>query len=153
MSRHQIPSERKVLYYGGVVLTAIGFILFFSTFVTFGANMGRFNHSMYGAQSEFTRALAGIVLIGIGSAMRTVGARGLAGSGVILDPEKARRDIEPWSRMVGGAVKDALSETDLGTKPQKPSATATPEIKVRCQQCKSLNDESAKFCNQCGNGL
>lgn len=31
-----------------------------------------------------------------------------AGSGVILDPEKAKEELEPFSRMAGGMVKDAL---------------------------------------------
>ena len=39
--------------------------------------------------------------------------RGLAGSGVVLDPEKAREDVEPWSRMAGGVVKDALDESGI----------------------------------------
>jgi ribosomal protein L40E len=25
-----------------------------------------------------------------------------------------------------------------------------PQIKVRCRRCQALNDEAAKFCNQCG---
>jgi hypothetical protein len=38
---------------------------------------------------------------------------GLAGSGVKLDPEEARRDVEPWSRMTGGVLKDAMDEAGI----------------------------------------
>ena len=42
-----------------------------------------------------------------------IAARGLAGSGVVLDPEKARTDVEPWTRMAGGMVGDALDEAGI----------------------------------------
>jgi hypothetical protein len=52
----------------------------------------------------------------------------------------------------------------LGRRPSKPAAAADydpvlvaqpvppppPLIKVRCLGCRSLNDEVARFCNQCG---
>lgn len=30
---------------------------------------------------------------------------------------------------------------------------AAPVINIRCKACQSLNDESAKFCNQCGSAI
>ena len=48
-----------------------------------------------------------------GGIMTNIGQRGLAGAGVVLDPEAARRDVEPWSRMAGGMLKDALDEADI----------------------------------------
>ncbi|MEM6692170.1 MAG: zinc ribbon domain-containing protein, partial [Planctomycetota bacterium] len=76
---------------------------------------------------------------------RTVGARGLAGSGVLLDPEQAREDLEPYSRMAGGMVKDAMTEADidLSGKPER-------IIMIRCTSCDALCQESANFCQQCG---
>jgi hypothetical protein len=38
---------------------------------------------------------------------------GLAGSGLKLDPQGARRDVEPWARMTGGVVKDAMDEAGI----------------------------------------
>jgi hypothetical protein len=35
----------------------------------------------------------------------------------------------------------------------QPGNTGGLAITVRCRQCKSLNDESAKYCNQCGSQL
>ena len=49
----------------------------------------------------------------VGGIVSGIGRAGAAGSGLILDPEKAREDIEPWSRMTGGVVKDALNEAGL----------------------------------------
>lgn len=42
-----------------------------------------------------------------------LGRMGLAGSGMVLDPEGARRDVEPWARMAGGVVKDAIDEAGV----------------------------------------
>jgi len=63
--------------------------------------------------SSAIRAVGGMVLIIAGAVIRGIGVRGLAGSGVILDPKKAREDVEPWARMAGGIVKDAVEETGL----------------------------------------
>jgi len=40
---------------------------------------------------------------------------GAAGSGIVLDPERAREDVEPWARMAGGVVKDALDEAGIAS--------------------------------------
>lgn len=153
MPRHEISGERKALYYGGLGLMGLGFLLFISVFFSAATSFGNFHNFERRTQSQATRAIAGMVLMVVGGGLRTVGARGLAGSGVILDPQKARQDVEPWSRMAGGVVKDALSEADLpkvlGGQHQEPASV----VKVRCQQCKALNDEDAKFCKQCGAGL
>jgi hypothetical protein len=85
--------------------------------------------------------------------MMNVAARGLAGSGVVLDPEQARKDLEPWSRMSGGMVQDALSEVEVVTKIVDRLESPEPRIKVRCQKCQALNDETAKYCDQCGSAI
>lgn len=50
-----------------------------------------------------------------------LGHSGLAGSGMKLDPQEARRDLEPWSRMSGGILKDTLDEAgvSLSTESQQ----------------------------------
>ena len=65
------------------------------------------------ARSSMARGVGGMALLIIGGFVRGIGARGLAGSGVVLDPEQARRELEPYSRMAGGMVKDALDEADV----------------------------------------
>jgi hypothetical protein len=75
--------------------------------------------------------------------IRAVGARDLAGSGTVLDPKLARRDLEPYSRMAGGMVKDALEEADVAASPER-------VVKIRCRACEALSDETSKFCGQCG---
>ena len=52
-------------------------------------------------------------IIVAGGIMMKIGQRGLAGAGVVLDPEAARRDLEPWSRMGGGMIKDAMDEAGI----------------------------------------
>jgi hypothetical protein len=146
--KRQIPPERQALYYGGMALAGVGLLLFLSVFVTGMANFGNFDHFEERARSEGLRGIGGMVLMMAGVALMNVGARGLAGSGVVLDPRKAREDVEPWARMAGGVARDALDETGLlreGTSPPPP-----PVVKVRCLKCRALNDEGSKFCNQCG---
>ena len=94
------------------------------------------------------RAFAGIGLIIVGSAVGRVGARGLAGSGTVLDPERAREDLEPYSRLVGGMVKDALEEVKPGA-----GAKAEKVIMTKCPACGKLNEEDSKFCQECGKQL
>ena len=149
----QIPPERKALYYGGMALSGIGALLFLSTFVTFMANFGNFDDFEGRARSGGFRALGGMVLIVVGGIMMGVGARGWAGSGIVLDPQRARKDVEPWSRMGGGIVQDALSEVEVAKKFEQRLDSPEPHVKVRCRNCQALNDETAKFCNQCGSAL
>jgi hypothetical protein len=146
----QLPPERKALYYGGMGLTGVGFLLFISVFFTGAANFGNFDHFEERARSEMFRAITGMVLMMAGGFMMRVGAKGWAGSGVVLDPEKAREDVEPWSRMAGGVAQDALSEVEMVKKIEDRLEASPPAVKIRCQKCQALNDEAAKFCNQCG---
>ena len=89
-----------------------------------------------------------MTLLVVGAIIRSIGARGMAGSGVVLDPKRAREDLEPYSRMSGGMVKDALEEADLGG-----AREPVQVVMVRCSSCKSLNQETAKFCQECGSKL
>lgn len=150
LSRRQIPPERKALYYGGLLVVCAGFLLFISTFITGLTNFGDFNDFPGQVKSDGFRAFGGMLLIIVGSALSRIGARGWAGAGIILDPEKARKDVEPWSRMAGGVVQDALSETEILKQDKDASNSPAPPVKVRCRNCHALNDEDAKFCDQCG---
>lgn len=137
MKKYQVSEGRKTLYYLGMGLAVLGVILFFSAFFT-GMSADPWD------QTGFGTPIAGFAMIFIGSILMGIGRLGLAGSGVVLDPEKAREDLEPFSRQGGGMLSDALDEVDLF----KPSAEQV--IKVRCTQCEALNDEHAKYCSQCG---
>lgn len=112
--RTQISGERQTMYYLGLVLTIIGFLVFISIFVSAASSMG---DPMMGLGldpgSMLLRGVIGIGLIIAGSVVRSVGARGAAGAGVVLDPQQARRDLEPWSRMAGGMLQDAVDESGL----------------------------------------
>lgn len=152
-ARRQIPAERKALYYTGMALSAIGFVMFLSTFVMLISSAGNFAHDFSRGPSQFMAAFVGIILIIIGKVMMHVGSQGLAGAGIVLDPEQARRDVEPWSRMGGGMLNDALSEVDTLQILNAPQDEPPAVIKIRCQHCRALNDEQAKFCDQCGSAV
>ncbi len=146
--KHQISEERRTVYYLGVALMVVGGLLFASVFVTFAVHFGDFSNFESRAKSEMWRALLGMGLMIVGGIVRRIGARGLAGYGVVLDPEKAREELEPYSRMTGGMVKDALEEAqiDLGGKKER-------VIMIKCQSCGKLNEEDSKFCQECGKRL
>lgn len=153
----EINKPRKILYYVGLCLIIIGIITFLSTFLSFfnlsrTINLPNVNFATpynplvsrsFSATNSFLPAFIGIILTWIGSAVMNVGKKGLAGSGVILDPKKAREDLKPYSRQIGGMVQDAFEELDTTT-------ITTTIVKIRCNHCKSLNDEDSKFCKSCG---
>lgn len=142
----KISEERKIAYYIGLGLMVAGGLLFASTFLTFAVGMGDFANMEANASSGMIRALAGMGLLFVGAIVRGIGARGLAGSGAVLDPERAREDLEPYSRMVGGMAQDALDEADINLGGGRPQEV----VRVRCQACRELNEEDARFCKACG---
>lgn len=145
-----ISPDRKAMYYCGIGLSIAGLLLFLSTFASFFWNFGNFDNFESGARSSGLRAVGGIVLLIVGGVLRGIGMRGWAGSGVILDPEQAQRDVEPWARMTGGLAQNMLSEIDLVKKIENRLDSPPATAKVRCPKCHSLNDEAAKFCGECG---
>lgn len=152
----QISPERKWIYYTGLTLTVLGLLSFLSTFVTFAMHFGDFSNFEDNARSEMGRAVLGMVLMIVGGVVTGIGARGPAGSGLLLDPERASRDLEPFARM-SGRLKDAefsemhtLRETIEGLGGRTRQEEAGPAVKVRCRGCQALNDEEDKFCGQCG---
>ena len=153
MGRH-ISEGRKTAFYVGRVITIIGVLLFLSTFVTFIANFGNFDNFEGRAKSEAARAFGGMILIVIGSVISNAGARGAAGSGMILDPEQARDDLESFSRMRGGMLKDTLDEADIHLGHSN-VVVAPPEkvVMIKCRECGKLNEEDSKFCQECGKAL
>lgn len=149
-----ISPARQKLYYGGLMLMIVGGVLFGSNFVimplTMMSETDRWDFDAHRRGMGFfaLRGIGGMALMIIGGILRGIGARGWAGSGLVLDPERARQDLAPYSRMTGGMVDDALGEVDLSRV-----SLGQPVVKVRCRQCQALNDEHAKFCSQCGSAM
>jgi hypothetical protein len=142
---NEISEGRKVAYYLGACLQVVGALMFVSVFFTAAANFGDFENFNARAKSEMFRGFGGMSLLVVGAVIRSIGAKGMAGSGVILDPKQAREDLEPYSRMAGGLVKDALDEAEVGF-----GREPTQVVMVRCPSCRGLNQELAKFCQECG---
>ncbi len=144
-----ISPERKSLYMLGWVVSGVGLVLFLSNFfVVGGVGVPGASSSMSGMA---VRSVVGILLVAAGGGMRRVAARGVAGSGLVLDPERARGELEPWSRMAGGMVGDALDEADvdLGRRASEPERV----VMIKCGACGKLNEEDSKFCQECGRAL
>jgi hypothetical protein len=157
----QISESRKNTYYLGMGMAGIGLVLFFVPFLGVAcALMSGPSDPSEIVGPAFAIGIFGFILVFAGSIVMGIGRRGAAGSGLILDPDKAREDLKPWSKMAGGMLDDTLSEvkpvqkvvehlTEEHAAPHEPPQA----IKVRCRECHSLNDEDARFCDQCGGQL
>jgi hypothetical protein len=100
------------------------------------------------------RGAGGIAVSLVGQVVRQIGLRGLAGSGIVLDPARARNDLKPWAHMAGGLVNDALTEVnDSGHARPNAFPPQPVAVKVRCPKCRTLNDEDARFCKACAIAL
>jgi ribosomal protein L40E len=144
----KISKERKITYYIGNGMMVLGLILFISVFFSFSSAMNK----PFSGPPSFSNAIIGIVLIISGAIVSNIGAKGVAGSGLKLDPEEAREDLKPFNEAKGEMINDVISNIDAVshiTKSQAPKEI----IKVRCRNCNGLNDEDAKFCKSCGSSL
>lgn len=159
----QISEERKNWYKIGLVMQIAGMCLFTLPFVAIVLVMissaldGGFEpRGIVIVPIAFGIGFIGFALIAAGGVVRGVAARGKAGSGLTLDPEQARKDLEPWSRMGGGVVKDALDEAgvdigQVGTQFMRGGASEPQKVvMIKCTHCGKLNDEDSKFCQECG---
>jgi hypothetical protein len=100
--------------------------------------------------AEFKERLPAVMLksmaiAAVGGLLKKIGARGLAGAGLILNPDRARKDLKPYSKMAGGMLEDALENRDLSQ-----SVSPGETIKIRCRPCGWLNEEDSNFCHECG---
>lgn len=143
MAKKEISNSRKGLFYVGMVCIAVGLIMFLSTFVRVLMGSDDFLSGNSSMMTMMGPGFIGFVLIVIGNILRTLGVRGAAGSGMVLDPKQAREDLKPWTQMAGGMVKDAIGEV-------KDDTDRSSAIKIRCTHCRALNDEDASFCKACG---
>lgn len=138
---------RKAAYYIGGSMMVLGFLLFISNFFSIAFDSGRMDPFSHNPMPGLIfRGVGGMLLMIVGAYVRSVGARGAAGSGLILNPRQAREDLKPWAQTAGGLVKDALDEVQLTA----PTAAKTEVVKIRCPKCRELNDEDARFCKHCG---
>ena len=141
----QITLERKATYYLGMVLIIVGVITIIISMLSFMNSFGKHTNISQGPPASMSSFFIGMIIIGVGSIIQNIGKRGMAGSGTVLDPEQARRDMEPFSRMAGGMVQDALEETTI-----LPNKESERVVLIKCRDCSTLNEEDAKFCKQCG---
>ena len=129
-----------------MAISIIGVILFMSVFFV-GFSNDPFMHD--DGMGSMQNGFIGFIMIAVGGFIMNLGARGAAGSGLILDPEKAREDLNPYTSAAGGMLSDALEEVELFKRKE----TGSEVVKVRCQSCRELNDEDSRFCKGCGKEL
>lgn len=145
----KITRERKATYYIGIGMMVLGFILFISVFFAAASLM---DDPFGGGTPSFSNPVIGMVLMIAGSVVMNIGAKGVAGSGLLLDPDKAREDLKPFNEAKGGMINDVISNIDAIDQITNPKE-AKEVIKIRCRSCGSLNDEDSRFCKACGKEL
>lgn len=143
----KISNKRKLTYYIGIGMMVLGFLLFISVFFLVVISMN--NPFGFSVQPPFINSVVGMVLMIAGSFVMNIGAKGTAGSGLLLDPEKAREDLKPYNEVKGEMINDIISNIDIVDKFNKPNEVKEI-IKIKCKSCGCLNDEDAKFCKGCG---
>ena len=131
MDQRQPSPERKKVYYAGMALMVVGFLCFGSVFVSGCLETEKFPNFNFAdavsrQHSMTVRAIVGMVLMIAGGFLRNAGRLGLAGSGIKLDPEEARKDVEPWARIGGGVLKDALDEAGVSLGGKAPASEQLP---------------------------
>lgn len=138
MAKRNVSESRKSIYLLGQIVSIVGMLTFGSIFVTSALNFGNFENFDAQGRSFALRMVGGVGLLILGSVLMGIGRAGLAGSGVVLDPEQAREDLEPWSRMAGGMIKDGLDEAgiDIGD-----AATNEPDFADRLRKLHALHQE------------
>ncbi|MCL2104346.1 MAG: SHOCT domain-containing protein [Kiritimatiellaeota bacterium] len=137
-----VSEKRKNLYAFGIGLTVLGAVMIvvgFAGFVLsgiFGDGRGRgFRPDIIAFFLTFGGGMGVSVLAHV---IREIAARGVAGSGLVLDPEKARKDLEPWSRMGGGMIRDVLDESGIAPKPTNSQQLPLDE---KLRRLNSLKDD------------
>lgn len=120
MSERNLSPERRSLHCLGQILTVAGICLLLLAFVGFVSRLGGFSGFGSRSRSTLLTALGGFVCAGVGQLLVRLARAGLAGSALKLDPEEAHHDLEPWSQMSGGRLKDTLDEASLENPGQTP---------------------------------
>lgn len=143
----KISNQRKAFYYIGICIAFIGLILFMSSFfvkMDTGFSME--------TPSFFKRAVLGMICMVVGIVLASIGRLGPAGSGFLLDPEKVREDLKPFSELNGKMINDVIENIDIVKNIKQPPREREDieVIKIKCRECGELNDEDAKFCKKCG---
>lgn len=127
----------------GVIFMAAGLISFFSAF---GGG---------GPPRLFWCMFVGMPLLGIGMSICKFAYMGAVTRYMAGEVAPVGKDVVNYMvdgtkgsiRDVAAAVAEGIHSADAS---EEEFDDEPPQVKVRCQKCRALNDETAKFCNQCG---
>lgn len=111
----------------GVAL--VGVLMFLSVFVSGALNFGNFDNFEARGQSMALRGVFGMLFMIGGGAIH----------GIALKNEHPQNGPDQPS--------------NDGTWQSDGEEALTGPIKIRCSRCRTLNDEAAKYCDQCGTSL
>ncbi len=116
----------------GFSLAAVGLVVLLSACliaVLRWGGIGKFQPNM---QLVGFAAIGGIVFAGAGFVVMIIGSMGTLGAGIDMQPE------------------DEVRKFDTIRERYTPE---TRELVLCCVSCRSINEQQARFCNQCGTAL
>lgn len=132
----------------GAVISFLGFLTLGSTFV-FGTFSAESHPVSFGL-----KIICGLLLFFGGAIFTGVSFLVLIIRLLLRDPQQIRKEMEPYNRARGGMISDTLDEVEILHEVVDKLGTAQPPqpatVKIRCRACQTLNEETAKFCQQCG---
>ena len=140
MSNPQISESRQTLYYLGLIMAIVGGIVCIVSFGSLLLSSGSFpGPNPGGLPGGFIGFFIGMVGTMIGGILMRLGKMGVAGSGVILDPNQARKDVFPWSKMAGGVLKDVLDESGIREKTSSPAPEEKEDFETTLRKLHQLH--------------
>lgn len=158
---------RRRLYLSGVATAAVGLFVLVTVLLSVARTFGDLSEFEGQAVSIATRALGGVVLVAAGFAVMTLTDNGLTNGFVEID---ALRDDESSdddahndqnarhekrfdeSSPDAANVVDASTHESGGSERNSLSAMMPPEG-FCCLACRAVNDQEARYCDQCGANL
>ena len=172
-----LSPQRKLLYYGGMVLSGIGLFLILSIFVSAALSLRASEKPSFAM--FMLRGVGGMMLMIAGGIVRGIGERGLDVSSAARNRQMTREDLEPFTNAINGRTRDTADRSGFlplplktweETEPLNSEIGYTPrdgveefkaesreyreaakiQVRVRCRYCRSLSPEDANYCDQCG---
>jgi hypothetical protein len=158
----QIAELRRLIYHIGVVLITLGFLMILGTLFhvfspgTRPAALPKLGKGAAvpasGGHDPALFILDGVVIIVGAVVMKLSGS--VTHKALLVEKQEAAPMIKPESVLPDSAIDDSLSAASTSGEIVTPDDQQPASIvKIRCLNCHTLNDESAKFCSECGNPM
>lgn len=142
---------RAILRFVGPAMAVVGTLFMIMGLVDFFSAFGGMHQP-----DKFWCLFVGMPLLGIGLSISKFAYMGAIARYMADEVAPVGKDVVNYmGDGTTGTVRNLAAAVGEGFRSgmphdQESAESSTPQVKVRCQKCHALNDESAKFCSQCG---